>query len=131
MKPLARFQETAYALLRIVAGFLFMQHGLQKCFGLLGGQVAQQPLMIVGGWIELVTGVLIAVGLFAGWAAFLASGMMACAYFMVHAKGGFWPLVNRGELAALFSFVFLYIATRGSGILSLDKLRGGRGRSRR
>jgi putative oxidoreductase len=124
MKPLARHQDLVYAVLRIVAGFLFLQHGLQKCFGLLGGKVATAPLMIAAGWIELVAGTLISLGLFTPYAAFLASGMMAVAYFKAHAPNGFWPVVNRGELAALYSFLFLYLAARGSGILSIDRLRG-------
>lgn len=126
MKFLSRHQDLLYAVLRIVAGFLFLEHGLQKCFGLLGGQVATAPLMIAAGWIELVTGLLIAIGLFTPYAAFLASGQMAVAYFYAHAPNGFWPVVNRGELAALYSFLFLYIAARGSGGLSFDRLRGGK-----
>lgn len=124
MKFLSRYQDPLYAILRIVAGLLFLQHGLQKCFGLLGGEVATAPLMIAAGWIELVTGALIALGLLTPYAAFLAAGQMAVAYFKVHAPNAFWPVVNRGELAALYSFLFLYIAARGSGILSIDRLRG-------
>jgi putative oxidoreductase len=124
MKPLARHQDLVYALLRFVAGFLFLQHGLQKCFGLLGRDAATAPLMILAGWIELVCGALILVGLLTPYAAFLASGTMAVAYFKAHAPNGFWPVMNRGELAALYSFLFLYLAARGSGILSIDRLRG-------
>lgn len=124
MKFLSRHQDLLYAVLRIVAGFLFLQHGLQKCFGLLGGQVATAPLMVAAGWIELVAGALIAIGLLTPYAAFLASGQMAVAYFYAHAPNGFWPVVNRGELAALYCFVFLFIAARGSGMLSIDRLRG-------
>jgi len=124
MKFLARHQDLLYAVLRIVAGFLFLQHGLQKCFGLLGGQVATAPLMVAAGWIELVAGALIAIGLLTPYAAFLASGQMAVAYFYAHAPNGFWPAMNRGELAALYSVLFLYLAARGSGILSIDRLRG-------
>ena len=80
----------------------------------------------VAGIIELVGGFLIAFGLFADWVAFLASGLMAVAYFMVHAGGGFFPIVNHGELAVLYCFVFLYIAFHGSGILSVDHLLFGR-----
>jgi putative oxidoreductase len=124
MKFLSRHQDLLYAVLRIVAGLLFLQHGLQKCFGLLGGQVATAPLMVAAGWIELVAGALIAIGLLTPFAAFLASGQMAVAYFQAHAPNGFWPVMNRGELAALYCFVFLYIAARGSGMLSIDRLRG-------
>ena len=124
---LGRFEPYLYAVLRIIAGFLFIWHGTQKLFGFPpppGNQPAQplSALMAVGGTIEFVCGLLILLGLFAGFAAFLASGMMAVAYFMAHASGGFLPLVNRGELAVLYCFVFLYIASRGSGILSLDSL---------
>jgi putative oxidoreductase len=124
VKFLSRHQDLLYAALRIAAGFLFLQHGLQKCFGLLGGQVATAPLMVAAGWIELVAGALIAIGLLTPYAAFLASGQMAVAYFYAHAPNGFWPVVNRGELAALYCFVFLFIAARGSGMLSIDRLRG-------
>ena len=78
--------------------------------------------MAVGGIIEFVGGLMILLGLFAGFAAFIASGMMVVAYFMAHASSGFLPLVNRGELAVIYCFVFLYIASRGAGIWSLDSL---------
>jgi putative oxidoreductase len=123
MRFLERFTEPFYALFRIVFGLLFACHGAQKVFGALGGQKPGVPLIIVSGWIELVGGVLILVGLFAGIAAFISSGQMAVAYFMVHAKGGFWPIVNHGEAAVLYCFAFLFIAARGSGIWSLDQLR--------
>jgi len=120
---LGRFSNLFYALLRIVAGVLFACHGAQKLFGVLGGQ-KQEGLLQVAGVIEFVGGILIAVGLFAGFAAFIACGEMAAAYFKQHAPGGFWPIINRGELAVLFCFVFLYVASRGSGILSIDSLIG-------
>lgn len=123
MRFLSRFTDPIYALFRIIFGLLFASHGAQKVFGMLGGQKAEAPLMVVGGWIELVTGLLIAVGLFAGLAAFIASGEMAVAYFMVHAPQGFWPVVNKGETAVLYCFAFLYIAARGSGLWSVDAAR--------
>lgn len=123
-KWLGKYSDFLYALMRIVAGLLFACHGAQKLFGVLGGQKQEAPLMIAGGVIELVGGTLIAVGFFTGFAAFICSGMMAVAYFKSHAPGGFWPIMNRGELAALYCFVFLYIASRGSGILSIDALIG-------
>ena len=83
-------------------------------------------MMVTAGVIEFVGGGLVALGLFAGTAAFITSGMMAVAYFMAHAPGGFWPIVNRGELAVLYCFVFLYIASRGSGRLSVEGLAGKR-----
>jgi putative oxidoreductase len=120
--PFARFEPTAYALLRIVTGFLFMFHGLQKVFGLCGGQAFGLATMAgAAGIIELVGGVLVMLGLFTSLAAFICSGEMAVAYFMVHQKGGTWPVQNEGELAALYCFVFLYIATRGSGRWSLQR----------
>lgn len=123
MPFLARYSETLYALLRIVAGFLFLCHGGQKLFGWFGAEKAAEPLMTVAGVIELVGGLLILLGLFAGLAAFVASGEMAAAYFMAHAPRGFWPIENHGELAALYCFLFLYIAAHGSGRWSLDAMR--------
>lgn len=123
-KWLGKYSDFFYALMRIVAGLLFACHGAQKLFGVLGGQKQEVPLMIAGGVIEIVGGTLIAVGFFTGFAAFICSGMMAVAYFKSHAPGGFWPIMNRGELAALYCFVFLFIASRGSGILSIDALIG-------
>ena len=126
MALLSRIEGPAYALLRIVSGLLFLLHGLQKLFGMYGGTA--MPLMSqtgLAGIIELVGGVMIMIGLFASIAAFIASGEMAFAYFTVHAPKGFWPIENGGELAALYCFVFLYIAARGSGIWSVDALRGG------
>jgi putative oxidoreductase len=127
----ARFEEPTYAALRIVAGAAFSVHGMQKIFG----WAAQAPAPAVGsqlwmgGLIELVCGVLIAIGLFARPAAFLASGTMAVAYVQFHWKlafaGGAWlPAVNRGELALIYCFLFLFIAARGAGVASVDARRG-------
>ena len=121
---LHRYGDVAYALLRFVAGAMFAFHGAQKLFGAFGGQaVPTQSMMGFAGLVELVGGALVALGLFAGWAAFLCSGQMAVAYFMVHARQGLWPIVNKGELAVLYCFVFLYIACRGSGAFSVDAAR--------
>ena len=118
---LHRHADVAYALLRFVGGAMFACHGAQKLLGVLGAQkVELQSLMGLAGVIELVGGILVAIGLRAGWAAFVCSGQMAAAYFMVHARQGFWPIVNKGELAVLYCFVFLYIASRGSGAWSVD-----------
>jgi putative oxidoreductase len=118
---LGRHAERLYALLRIVAGLLYACHGAQKLFGVLGGQaMTSNPMMLVAGIIEFGGGLLIAVGLLTSWAAFLASGQMAVAYFMVHAKGGFWPIINKGELAVVYCFLFLYIAAHGGGPYSAD-----------
>jgi putative oxidoreductase len=126
-----RFAPYAYALMRIMIGLLFACHGSQKLFGFPPSGHPSPPiasLMGVAGLIELIGGLLVAVGLFAPIAAFIASGEMAVAYFMVHAKGGFWPVINKGELAVVYCFVFLFIAAYGSGIWSLDSVfsRGGR-----
>ena len=121
---LGRHADKVYAIFRIVAGFLFMCHGLQKIFGLMGGQKAD--ISTLGGFagvIELVCGFLIMIGFLTSWAAFLASGTMAVAYFSVHQEMGTWPIQNRGELAALYAFAFLYIAAHGPGIASLDRRR--------
>jgi putative oxidoreductase len=122
---LGRYSEIIYGIMRIVIGGLFACHGAQKLFGAFGGKVMlSNPLMAVGGVIEFFGGLLICIGLFAGFAAFLASGMMAVAYFMAHASGGFWPIVNHGEPAVVYCFIFLYIASKGSGRLSVAALLG-------
>jgi putative oxidoreductase len=124
---LGKYSDPIYAVMRLVVGVLFACHGAQKVFGVLGGQVQLgNPKLFTAGVIELVGGSLIAFGLWAGFAAFVSCGEMAYAYFDVHARGGFWPIVNRGELAVFYCFVFLYVATRGSGPLSLDALMGKR-----
>jgi len=111
----------SYALLRIVAGLMFAQHGAQKLFGVLGGTSRDllSP-MGVAGIVEFAGGVSIALGIGTVPWAFLASGQMAVAYFQAHAPAGFWPVQNGGELAALYCFTFLYIAATGGGALSLD-----------
>jgi putative oxidoreductase len=122
MKFWKRFEPYAYALLRIVAGLLFLFHGLQKLFGMYGGRTAELfSLRGLAGVIELVCGTMVMVGFHASPAAFLASGTMAFAYFVSHQPQAFWPIQNRGELAALYCFVFLYISTRGSGPLSVRR----------
>ena len=122
MRPiLGRFSGPAYALLRFVAGAMFACHGAQKLFGAFGTErMTGNPMMLVAGVIEFFGGVLIAIGLATSYAAFVSSGQMAAAYFMAHASGGFWPIVNKGELAVLYCFVFLYISARGSGDWSVD-----------
>ena len=124
---IGRFTPQAFALLRIVSGLLFMLHGSQK---LLGWPPSGKPGTLppfswpggISGLIELICGALIVVGLFTGIAAFLASGEMAVAYFKAHAPGGFWPLENKGELAVLYCFLFLFIAAHGAGIWSVDNV---------
>lgn len=124
---LGRYSTYIYAILRIVSGFLFMWHGSQKLLGYppSGNPSAEglSPFMAVGGTIELVGGFLIMIGLFTGFAAFLASGMMAVAYFWVHfSMQAFLPIVNKGELAVVYCFLFLYIASRGSGVWSVESI---------
>ena len=120
---LGRYSEWIYSVLRFVVGMLFACHGAQKLFGALGGQSQlSNPLMTTAGVIEFFGGGLVALGLWAGSAAFLCSGLMAVAYFMAHAGAGFWPIINRGEPAVVYCFVFLYIASKGSGRLSIESM---------
>jgi putative oxidoreductase len=122
-KLLGRYSERLYAVMRLVAGVLFSCHGAQKLFGVLGGQSQiGNPKLLAAGIIEFGGGLLIALGLWAGYAAFIACGQMAFAYFTAHAGGGFWPIVNKGELAVLYCFVFLFIASYGSGACSIERL---------
>ncbi|HEX8290497.1 MAG TPA: DoxX family protein [Pyrinomonadaceae bacterium] len=114
------------SVLRIVAGFLLMQHGMQKLLGLPApmptGTVPLLSLFGFVGVLELGGGLLLILGLFTRPVAFVLSGLLAAAYFMAHAPQGFWPLLNQGELAALYSFVFLYLAVAGGGVWALDRL---------
>ncbi|HTG16465.1 MAG TPA: DoxX family protein [Blastocatellia bacterium] len=123
-KWLGKYSNVLYALMRIIAGGLYACHGAQKLFGVFGGQKQEAGLLLAAGIIEFVGGILIAVGFFAGFVAFVCSGQMAAAYFMAHAPKAAWPIMNGGELAVVFCFVFLYIASVGSGILSIDALIG-------
>jgi putative oxidoreductase len=117
------------SVLRIVTGLLFMQHGSMKLFGIppspQGGAIPFDlfSLMGIGGILEFFGGLLIVLGLFTRPVAFILSGEMAVAYFMMHASKSAWPVVNGGELAVLFSFVFLYLAAAGAGPWSIDSLR--------
>jgi putative oxidoreductase len=120
---LVKYRPQLLALLRIVIGLLFMEHATQK-FLAFPVPFPVQPiptLLLAGGVIELITGVLIMLGLFTRLAAFVASGEMAFAYFYVH-----WPIVNKGEAAILFCFIFLYLAAAGAGAWSIDGVRGKR-----
>lgn len=124
-----RYSSIAYALFRIVFGFLFCCHGVQKLFGLFGGlngHGATPPLgsrLGVAGVLESVLGLLILCGCFTRCAAFLACGEMAVAYFTAHHPRGLWPLQNGGEPAVLYCFAFLYIAAQGAGVWSIDAIR--------
>lgn len=110
------------SILRFIAGFLMIWHGSQKLFGfpIALPPGAEGPVIVVAGVIEFFGGLLILIGLLTRPVAFLMSGLMAAAYFMAHAPGGFLPLVNGGELAAIYSFVYLYLAFAGGGSWSLD-----------
>jgi putative oxidoreductase len=127
MQFLKRFSDQLYSLMRLIAGFLFACHGAQKLFGILGSpQLVHVPLMLAAGIIEFFGGLLIALGAFTAIAALIASGEMATAYFLNHAPHGLWPIKNHGELAVLFCFVFLYIASRGDGTWSVRRLLKGK-----
>jgi len=120
---LKRYVSITYSLMRFVVGFLFACHGAQKLFGVLGGQLEiHDPEGLAAGIIELTAGILISTGLFASGAAFIGSGEMAVAYFKAHAPRGFWPIMNRGELAAVYCFIFLYIACQGDGDWSVTAI---------
>jgi len=113
------------SVLRIMSGLLFLQHGTTKYLNIpVGPMNNASPLSMSGaaGLIELVTGVLLVLGLFTRPAAFIASGMCAVAYFYAHAGRSFYPILNGGELAVLYTFVFLYLAAAGGGPLSLDRI---------
>ena len=115
------YRSQIFAVFRIVVGFMFMMHGAQKLFGWFGGQkVALGSMFGAAGAVEFVCGLMVLIGLFGSVAAFVASGEMAVAYFLAHQPRGTLPIQNQGELAALYAFVFLYIAAHGSGIWSVD-----------
>jgi putative oxidoreductase len=121
---IGRFAPQMFAIMRIVVGLLFACHGSQTLLGWPppdgGGGGPLPPLMIAAGIIELIGGLLIAVGFLTGWVAFISSGEMAAAYFMAHFPRGPIPLVNQGELAVVYCFVFLFIAAHGAGPWSID-----------
>ncbi len=122
---LSRWQPQLLAILRIVVGLLFLEHGLSKFFAFPVPFPVHPlpPMLIAAGVIECVAGVLITIGLFTRIAAFFASGEMAIAYWMMHFPNGFWPLANKGEAAIMFCFVFLYVAAAGPGAWSIDSAR--------
>ena len=120
------FSSQTYALMRTVVGLLFLWHGTQKLFGIpvaMPGDSADF-IVYIAGPIEFIGGMLVMIGLFTSWAAFLCSGLMAAAYWMMHGSQALFPIVNRGELAALYSFVFFYISAQGGGLWSLDAALG-------
>ena len=127
MRFLSKWSGEILSALRIVASFMFIQHGTQKLFGFPVEVRAPFELMTLNpglaGLLEVVLGPLLLIGLFTRPIAFLLSGLMAFAYFMVHAPRGFWTLGNGGESAVLFCFLFLYIAAAGGGKWSVDAWR--------
>ena len=121
----AKWSPAVQSIMRIIIGLLFIEHGAQKLFGLPvameGFTLTLISLIGLAAILELVGGLLIFLGLFTRPAAFILSGQMAVAYFMVHAPKSFWPIVNQGELAIVYCFVFLYFAFAGGGSWSLDR----------
>ena len=117
------------SILRVVVALLFMQHGAQKLFDMpsssQGGTVELLSMIGIAGILEFFGGLLVLLGLCTRPVAFILSGEMAVAYFMVHSPQSFWPIVNRGEMAVLYCFVFLYLAFAGGGVWSIDNLRKG------
>lgn len=126
-KLLGKYSHYLYAIMRIVVGLLFACNGARKLFGAFEGMGSSEaaPLLSrlwVAGLIEFSAGLLVAVGLLTGYAAFIASGEMAIGYFQVHFPRGFWPILNAGERAVFFSFIFLFIASRGAVVWGIDRL---------
>jgi len=118
---LSKYENQIYAILRIIIGFLFLWHGSQKLFNFPASGM-EMPLFIVwiAGPIEFFGGLLIMFGLLTRWAAFIASGEMAFAYWSVHGLSAILPIVNHGEAALIYCFIFLFISAKGPGIFSID-----------
>jgi putative oxidoreductase len=127
MDALDRWAPRMLSILRIMAALLFIEHGTMKLLNFPPSAEPASgplpPLMLAAGLIETIGGALLAIGLFTRPVAFLCSGMMAVAYFMAHAPQSFWPVLNRGDAAILFCFVFLYLACAGGGVWSVDAMR--------
>ena len=122
MKFLDNYSKYTYAVFRIAIGFMFLCHGTQKLFSLpIDFPYPLNAMSTSAGVIELVAGALIIVGFYSRYAAFIASGTMAVAYWMVHGLNNPFPIANGGEISAFYCFAFLYIATKGPGIWSLNK----------
>ena len=117
-----RYSNQIYAVMRFVTGFLFLWHGTNKLFDFPLPKTHEIPayIMYVAGPIELFGGILVAIGLYTRWTAFLCSGLMAFAYWMAHAPKDILPILNGGDLSILYCFVFLFISAQGSGIWSVD-----------
>ena len=121
---MSKFEIQTYDILRIFTGFLFLWHGSQKFFNFppSGHEIPMTTAIIIGGSVELLGGLLVMFGLFTRWAAFISSGEMAYAYWTVHGIRAVLPIINMGELAILYCFIFLYISAKGSGNFSIDHL---------
>ena len=127
MNSLNRFADPFYCIMRLVVGLMFACHGLDKIFGAFTPKGEALPtLMLLGGWVEIVCGFLVAFGLLTRLAAFVASGEMAVAFYIMYATNGLIPYVNKGELAVVYCFVFFYIFLRGPGGWSIDAMMGKR-----
>ena len=124
MPNLSAYAPRALSILRIVAGLLFVEHATQKFFAFPAPFPMQPlpPLFVAAGTIELVAGTLITLGLFTRFAALIASGEMAVAYFMIHNPQGFWPILNKGEVVILFCFTFFYLIFAGPGAWALENV---------
>lgn len=122
MSDSAKLQELTLNLLRIMAGFLFTPHGAQKLFGVLGREAVESIVSLSGlaGVLEFFGGIALILGIFTRQVAFVLAGQMAAAYWMAHGREAFWPILNRGELAALYCFVFLFLFAHGGGEFSVD-----------
>jgi putative oxidoreductase len=127
---MSKLNSQCYALMRVVTGFLFFWHGSQKLLGFPGEMPGEVPAFIiyVAGPIELIGGILIMIGLYTHWTAFIASGEMAAAYWIGHGTKALLPIQNKGELAVLYCFAFLFIASQGGGIWSVDAQRTNKSR---
>jgi len=130
MPNLSAYAPRALSILRIVAGLLFVEHATQKFFAFPAPFPMQPlpPLFVAAGTIELVAGTLITLGLFTRFAALIASGEMAVAYFMIHNPQSFWPILNKGEVVILFCFTFFYLVFAGPGSWALDHVVGKKAR---
>ena len=118
---ISKYETQIYAIFRIIAGFLFLWHGSQKLFGFPpAGHEMPIYIMLIAGPIEFFGGLLIMIGLWTHWVAFICSGEMAFAYWSVHGTHAILPIMNGGELAIIYCFLFLFIASKGSGVFSLD-----------
>src|SRR5215510_12703987 len=124
MNALNRFADPVYCITRLIVGLLFACHGGQKILGFPPGGHGMPPgaMGALGAWIELICGLLIAVGFLTRWAAFIASGEMAVAYFMVHAPNHLFPIVNKGESAVFYCWFFFFAIFYGAGLWSIDAL---------